>query len=236
MNNNNSPHEQSAAISPPPTEVSGQEVTGLSYKPLQNAYVLRFTPIDNDTNQLYEYDTVIEEFLINKFDTWIITEESSKLQKIHYHMYLESDDTLDELKQKVRDFIYPYYPNRTRGFGSKQYNCQISENPLNAIIYSLKQKGKYQYSGFEQEFIDKCIQQSFEVKKKEYDMELHQLSDDFHKFKIKCPYDFAAQITQLNAIHDKNVNYSTIQSYVNSKIIKRDPKMAQSMANKNLSF
>lgn len=210
----------------------GPEVGGLSYEPEGYAYVLRFTPIGYEDEQLYDIEAVRDEFL-NQFDTYLITEELKP--KIHFHIYLETSLKHEALKQKCRDFIYPYYPVRNRGFGTKQYSCLEAENPLNAIIYALKQRGTTYWSGFTEEFIQKCQAASFEKKPTDFEDDLKVLTDEFLTTD-EDPYTFSSKVAILYSQYDKRVHMKDIQGYVNSKLIKRDPKEALRLVKKNLTF
>lgn len=225
------------ATSPSPMMVGGREVGGLSYSPDkgQKPYVIRFTPLDTENNQIYDIQTVLTDFLQDKFEVWMISEETSKKDKIHYHIYLESEKEINLIKDDIREFIYPYYPVRKRGFGTREYNCQYSEDPLKAIMYLLKQRGEYHYSGFSQEFVDSCMKSSFEVEPSEYDKELADLTQEFLKSKMD-PYDFAEKICIIYAKYDKRIHFKDIQGIVNSKIIRRDNSKARDMVRKNLIF
>jgi len=211
----------------------GDKEGQLSYTPLEAPYVLRFYPFSQDDKyQVYEMSTVIDEFLADNFETWIITEETRP--KLHYHIYLESPLLLDPLKKKVREFIYPYYPDRKRGFGTKQYSCLVSDNPLNAIMYTLKQRGEYHFSGFDQEFVDKCIASSFELPDNLFDEELAEFVEQF--MTNGDPYKLAENMCILLSKYNKRIHFKDIQGFVNSKIIKRDNTQASFMCRKLLSF
>jgi len=219
---------------PLPLMEGGQEVRGLTYAPRHYAYVIRLTPADDEGNILYHIQDVVKEYLEENFFIYIITEELKPHQ--HYHIYVESDLKHDEVKQLQRNFIYSYYPVRPRGFGTKQHSCLISENPLNAIIYTLKQRGQIFYSGFTEEFIDACRKQSFEKKENDFEAELRVMTEEFLKNKNIEPMGFTADIAILYSRYDKNVCWKNINNYVNSKMIKRDPSMALSMALKHCSY
>lgn len=215
---------------------SGQR--SLDYTPHYYPYVLRFTPFAQDDEQclvpIYYMENIVNEFLNhNDIELYIITQETTP--KIHYHIYLESKLKHDELKKLTQTFLYSYYPVRTRGFGTKQYSCLISENPLNAIIYALKQRGKYVSSGFTEEFIDECRKQSFEKPSSDFEAELRELSDKFLN-STQDPYLYGAAIATVYSNYDKRVHWRDIQGYVNSKIIKRDPSQAIVMSRANLNF
>lgn len=220
---------------PSPMMVGGGEVGGLSYTPCFYPYVLRFTPLDPAGNQLYDLQTVLDEFLTGTFDIYVLAVESSKKDKLHFHIYLESPDALDVVKQKVRDFIYPYYPVRKRGFGTREYNCQEAEFPLKAIMYALKQRGEYHYLGFSQEFIDSCIKSSFDIEPSDFEKEIAELSQEFLDSSMD-PYKYAEGLCILYSKYDKRVHFKDIQGIVNSKIIKRDPSQASYLVSKYLSF
>jgi len=203
-----------------------------SYLPASNPYVIRFKPLSQDgTEQVYDYETVIDEFL-SQFDVWAIGEEL--YPQLHYHMYIETSLLLPEVKKLVQDFIYPYYPVRTRGFGS-QSNTQISTSPIDALRYLFKQKGRSDYSGFRKSFIKHCRDTSFIKPDDAFNDQLETLYAEFVK-QGSSPYLYASKIAILHSQFDRLVNWSKIQSYVNSKIIKNDPSQSLIQANKNLRF
>lgn len=218
---------------PSPMMVRDEEVRGLSYKPQFNPYILRFTPLDDEGNQLYSIESIIEDFLKDNFEIWIVSCETRP--KIHFHIYLETQKLLTDLKEDVRIFIYSYYPVRTRGFGTKQYSCLESKDPLNSIIYLLKQRGEYHFSGFIEEFINSCILSSFEKSPNEFEREINDLSQEFMDTNMS-PYTYAEQLIILYARYDKRVHFRDIQGIVNSKIVKRDVSKAYDMVLKNLVF
>lgn len=215
---------------------SSQEIKGLTYKVKKgySPYIIRFYPFSqDDTQQLYDMDSVVFDFLSDQYPRWFISEETKP--KLHFHIYIESKMTLTQIKEKIKQFIYPYYPERKRGFGNKQYNCQSSESPLKAIIYATKQRGAYEYSGFQEDFIEQCKSQSFEKTESEFEKEMNVLTDDFLNSN-QCPYEFSEKLCILYSHFDKRIHFRDIQGYVNSKIIKRNPKEASALVRKNLHF
>lgn len=223
---------------PLPLMVGGQEVKrSLSYTPRQHAYVLRFTAEaqDDPDSQLYGFEEILLELLQpNMFDIYLLVKETSP--KVHYHLYLECDLLHEALKKIVQGFVYSFYPTRTRGFGTKFYSCIISKNPLNAIIYNLKQVGRQEWSGFTDEFIDECRKQAFTTKENDFELEISKLTDIFVKDLSKCPIIFGGQLAEIYSKYDKRVHWRDIQGYVTSKIIKREPSQALLLASKYLSF
>jgi len=227
----------SEAISPSPMMVGGGEVRGLSYTPSKDMYpyVIRFTPVgDTPDVQVYSFEQILDEFL-HQFETWTVSQEKSSKGIIHFHIYLESRESLEEVKKLVRLFIYPYYPDRKRGFGTKQYNCQLSDNPLKGIMYALKQRGEYYFSGFTQEFIDACIKSSFEKEASDFEKEVAELSQEFLNSNMD-PYLYAEKLCIIYSQFDKRIHFKDIQGIINSKIIKRDPSQASYLVKKNLVF
>lgn len=222
-----------------PMMMGDQEIKrSLSYNPRANPYCIRFTPVSQDgsEDQVFSYDEVLDEFLDNSdipITVYLITEEQKP--KVHFHIYLESSLNLEDMKAAIREFIYKYYPERKRGFGTKQYNCLVAENPLNAIIYALKQRGRYAVSGFTEEFIDECRKLSFVKTPTDFDEELSAITTSFLDSN-KDPYVFAEELVILYATYDKRVHFKDIQGYVNSKLIKRDPSIASYLVRKNLTF
>jgi len=223
---------------PLPLMVGGPEVKrSVEYSPRFHPYVLRFTPESQDdpSSYLFGFDEILSELINeNSFDIYLLVNETSP--KIHYHLYLESKLTHSELKKVVQTFLYSYYHTRTRGFGTKQYSCLISEKPLNAIIYNLKQIGRQEWSGFTDEFIDQCRKMAFCKKETDFEKDLVILTQSFLDDSFISPVQFGSDIAKLYSQYDKRVHWKDIQGYVNSKLIKRDPSQAYILASKYLSF
>lgn len=209
----------------------------IEYSPRFNAFVLRFTPEaqDDPTSQLYGFEEILREFLQeNQIDIYVLVQET--IPKIHYHCYLEVDLQHDKLKKLVQTFVYGFYPTRVRGFGTKQYSCLISEKPLNAIIYNLKQIGRQEWSGFTEEFIDQCRKMAFIKKETDFEKDLEILTEVFLNDLTVSPTKFGADVAILYSKYEKRVHWKDIQGYVNSKLIKREPEQAIILASKYLSF
>lgn len=226
---------------PLPLMEGGQEVKrSHSYTPRLTPYDIRFTPYSQDDKDkkygpIYTITEVMQDFIrLNDIDIYVVTIERKPYD--HYHIYIEVDLKLAEVKKLVQAFIYPYYPNRVRGFGTAQLYCMPSENPLECITYSLKQKGHLEWSGFTQEFIDECLKHCFEKKDTDFEKELGDLTGLFLSDATINPVDFGAQVALLYSKFDKRVHWKDIQGYVTSKLIKRDPSQAYSMASKYLLF
>lgn len=223
---------------PLPLMDGGQEVKrSVSYIPRANPYVLRFTPVaqDDPTSYLFGFDEILSEFLTeNQLDIYLLVCETTP--KIHYHCYVESKLQHADFKKLVQIFLYSYYHTRIRGFGTKQYSCLISEKPLNALIYNLKQVGRQEWSGFTDEFITQCRAMAFVKKETDFEKDLAVLTDSFLADKLISPTQFGSDIAILYSRFDKRVHWRDIQGYVNSKLIKRDPTHAYDMASRNLSF
>lgn len=223
---------------PLPLMDGGVEIRrSVNYTPRFFPYVLRFTPEaqDDPTVQLFGFDEILNEFLFeNQIDIYVLVCESHP--KIHYHLYLESELKHEDLKKLVRKFLYSYYVNRTRGFGTKQYSALISEKPLNAIIYNLKQIGRQEFSGFTPEFIDECRKLAFVKKETDFEKDLIILTQNFLNDKLVSPVQFGSDIAILYSKYDKRVHWRDIQGYVNSKLIKRDISQSYILASKYLTF
>lgn len=218
----------------PSAGVVGQVMT---YQPKTGryAYVIRFKPFSQDGKiQLYDAQTVENDFLIkNKFSVWAIGEELSP--KVHYHMYIESKKEIEEIKKLVREFVYPYYPNRTRGFGS-QTNTQLCEDPLNALRYLQKQKGYINYSGLTDELMQYCKDTSFQKSESDLQQVLSELYKRFENYEFN-EYVYGSLIAKAYVQNGReSVNWNQIQNYINSKIILRKEDDALVQAKKFLRF
>jgi len=225
---------------PLPLMDGGQEVKrSHSYSPKYHPYDIRFTPYAQDDKEkkfpLYSLQEIMTDFIEkNEFSVYVVTCERKPHD--HFHLYIETKRKLADVKKLVHAFIYPYYPNRTRGFGTAQLYCTEAENPLQCITYSLKQKGQVEWSGFTQEFIDECLKHCFEKKDTDFEKELCDLTDLFLSDDTINPVDFGGRIALLYSKYNKRVHWKDIQGYVTSKLIKRDPSQAHIMASKYLTF
>lgn len=189
--------------------------------PYYYAFVIRLKPFYKNDNQRFGMEQIIEEFLEPISTTWLLSEEL--VPKLHYHIYIEASKIdLNGMKELVRKFMYPYFPDRTRGFGSEM-NTQYSSDREKAISYPLKYNGRITYSGFTEEFIAYRKTQAFVKTETQLENELSQLYDEFVS-KNMDPYIYHTKIAIIYADAGRNVNHKTIQNYVNSKLIKRNPK------------
>jgi len=138
---------------------------------------------------------------------------------------------IDKFRSLLKEFIYFHFPTRERGFGNKQYNLQYSEKPREAISYCLKDKGDSNYSGFTEECIEQLKNESFE--KSNFDDDVKALNTSY----LDGETDDLMYLTKYYKIYAKfgrSINPSTINGYLLSIKITRDPDYAIVFANKNL--
>lgn len=205
-----------------PTEDCDSEVSDLTSQydedDFRKKYVIRFTPQGK-----YTLDEVAK-WLETYFEFWVIGVEM--LPQVHYHIVIEGDNDLKEMKELVRGFIYQYWPEgeRKRGFGNAQYNCQEADpNPegfLNASIsYALKDKEEYLFEGYEQEYIDECIKQSYKKKAPaNFKLEYMELCKKFMEVEMD-QVDFMADFTVLKAKYGQQVRVIDAYGFYNSNLI-----------------
>lgn len=216
-----------------PTNDEEGEVSDLSSvydeDEFRNTYVVRFTPLGK-----YTFEQVVQ-WLKDYFQFWIIAVES--LPQVHYHMVIDHDEGLKEMKELCRGFIYEKFgpEDRKRGFGNKQYNCQLAKPRTEenadmvspAISYCLKDKEHYEYQGYEPDFIERCVQESFPKKSVEsFKVELRNLLDKFAATRTMDVRDFMVEFCLLKAKYEQTVVPSHAYGFANSALIRRDGRGA----------
>lgn len=212
-----------APITPLPYETEVQVVPG------QFCYCLRLTPCDE-----YCINSIMEDF-INKnedvLDKWAYGHEMGNDEVEHYHFVIYTKIEINKLKDLVRNFIYPFFPDRRRGFGNKQYNLQYSKDPRNALSYCFKEKLDYDFSGFTEECIKYLIDQSFT--KPSFDKDVIELNNKYMDTKMSDE-DYLVGYYKIYATYNRSINVATITGYLLSIKVRKNPEYAIILAKKNL--
>lgn len=196
-------------------------------------YVLRLTPGD----AAYTMDDITDMLNNDLIISFIFSKEI--MPKIHFHAFIEIADESQEpeLREIIKKFIDHWYPkkDRKRGFGNAQSNLAISYDKNKAIQYLLKDKIKYEFSNYTQEFVDERIKDSFQKKSTEcYDMEFIKLREECQTTEMSA-VKFIEQYSLLISRYDRTLNHARAYEYYKSFLIKRDPSQATIMAEKYLA-
>ena len=144
-----------------------------------HVYQLRLTPYGR-----YTLDSAIDYFdpLI---DDWVVTVESSKKGKEHFHFLLYSDslNVKEDVAELVSVFLHRYWTSaeRKRGYGNKQYNLQVTTDAEQALTYILKDGGILRSTPiFTTDLLSTYRVKSFpKFSKDEFQIEFEQLKKNF---------------------------------------------------------
>lgn len=184
-----------------------------------NVYVVRMTPMGAYT--LDDLKKGLEEM---GCISWILAVESKP--KLHYHLVVEHEDDLDDMKARLRSFLFMYFPVRPRGWGNAQYNCQISNDKRRAISYALKDREEYFFEGYAQEYIDECLEESFPKNSPStFKVEYQELCNSFHDSDMDIE-DFMVKFITLKAKYNQQVQLNVARGFAYGALIRRDPSAA----------
>jgi len=198
-----------------------------------NYWVIRITSHEKfNMQELYDYmeaEPQVTKFVIGRE---VIPQE-------HFHVVMVTDSSLQlvNVKDIVRAFIVPLWQLPTaklpKGFGNKQYNAQQSFELDKAVSYAIKLKD-FRQIGFEEEYIEACLKNSFEKKKtsnfkQEYLTLVQQYQAD-GGLEIR---EFMIAFCDLKAKYGQMVNMSHAYSTAVSNTILRD-KNAEEFVEKYL--
>ncbi len=135
-------------------------------------WAIRITLDDVDLDKTYK--------LFDHYSKFIVSEEGgTDATKLHHHILLESDDTADQIKERIR-VVYPLAK------GNKAIYTKPSRDKRQLAKYTVKE-GNYKYKGFTEQFITetfKCSKAKTDLRKQVTDNEdeliLHKI--EFNKF------------------------------------------------------
>lgn len=179
-------------------------------------YVIRFTP-----QEKYTVETA-EEWLYNHFPKYVIALETQPQE--HYHIVIETEKDLEELKESIREFLFQFWPKRERGWGNAQYNVQVAkENPEGwrdmAVSYAVKDRSQVSYDGYSDEYIQECIDQSFKKKSPaNFKLDYQALCSRFLEEEMDAR-EFMAHFMMLKSKYGQTVNAQQAYSYYNSNLL-----------------
>lgn len=190
-------------------------------------YVVRITPYDKFTFDELR-NRIDEEPYIFKY---VIAQEVQP--QVHYHLVLTTDESFDiqQVKDIIRAFITPFWHNEDthrlpRGFGNKQYNCQVATDVDQAISYALKDCKEFHQVGWDQKYIDERIASSFTKKDiKTFSLELQQLQKEFQESDMDIS-GFMTAFIRLKSRYNQMVNMQHAYQYALSQLIQRNPEQA----------
>lgn len=185
--------------------------------------VMRITPPNPQTDTLEE---ACLQFLQDPVcEKWIMVREyAPKTKKLHYHFVVQISITDEQFRTELKNF----FPELNSGH---LYNLQISEDPLQALVYVLKDKGKYWSSGISAEWIDKCQKASYKKYSKEaFAKELDKLDTKFlcnldkvnniQKY-FKVQEDYLTELSMLKASYNQNQNWNWSFAHSETMMIRR---------------
>lgn len=191
-------------------------------------YVVRVTPHDKFTfDELFSF--LQKEYQISQF---VIGRETTPQE--HFHIVLSVDCSLElqDVKDIIRAFIVPKWTGDNgkcpKGFGNKQYNCQLAEDKDLAVSYAVKCK-EIKYEGFEESYIKERMEASFEKKKpSNFKSEYIDLCKLFQETSME-PKDFMIAYVLLKAKYGQSVRVSDAYGYAMSNLVQRSPEEAEEL-------
>lgn len=152
----------------------------------------------------------------------------------HFHLVLGVDVSvqIQDVKDIIRAFLVPLWQEDSgklpKGFGNKQYNCQLSEDKDKAVSYAVKLK-EYVYEGFDDDYIQSRVSASFEKKKpSNFKAEYLELCKQFQESDMDIK-EFMVKYSVLKSKYGQQVRMHDAYGYALSNLIKRDPGEADSI-------
>lgn len=194
-----------------------------------NYYVVRITSYDK-----FSYED-IKEFLVAESSICQFVVGRETVPQEHFHCVLGVDIEMDiqEVKDLIRAFIVPLWQTDEgklpKGFGNKQYNCQLAKLKDEAVSYAVKCKEFY-FEGFEEDYIKERLELSFEKKKTcNFKTDYIELCKKFQETNDMDIRDFMIEYVQLKAKYGQSVRIHDAYGYAISNVVKRDPSEAENI-------
>jgi len=194
-----------------------------------NHYVVRITAYDKFTYEELKQRIDEEPYIFR----YVISQEVTP--QVHYHLVLTTDESFDiqQMKDLIRAFITPLWHDPDthklpRGFGNKQYNCQIALDLDQAISYCLKERKEYNYIGYTEDYINQRIEASFKKHDtKTFNLELQELQKKFQESDMDMP-EYMTAFIRLKSRYNQMVNMQHAYQYALSQLLQRNPEQADS--------
>lgn len=197
--------------------------------------------------RLTSYDKFTSEQLINflqeecQITRYVVGRETTPQE--HYHISITTDISLElqDAKDIIRAFIVPLWENtETRklplGFGNKQYNCQVTQEPEKQLSYILKDKDwdNIWFEGYEREYLELRKAESFPKNKpSDFKSDYQELCNAFKSSEMNVR-QFMTMFITLKAKYGQTVSLSIAHSYALSNLIQREPEQAETLVNNYL--
>lgn len=220
-----------------PNQDSGQSDSGSETQTessLVTSYVVRITPHDKFTQEELKEFLQMEPLLCR----YVVGVESTP--RVHYHLVCTVDIEVEiqQVRDIIRAFVCPFwYDDRMKlpkGFGNKQYNLQVCEDVDKAISYAIKER-EYWFEGYDQDYIDLRLSESFDKKSpKNFKVEYQLLCDEFQITPTLSIRDFMVRFIGLKAKYGQQVKLNDAQGYAYSALVRRDPDQALLLVDKFL--
>jgi len=185
-------------------------------------FLLRLAPLG-----AYERSD-IEAFLNTFTQNWIVAKEDSKKKKEHYHITIEEDMLEDDLRQKVRDFLKPFFPEQAkRGDANKQYNLQTAECEERAYNYTVKEMDITYGSNINPKYVELAIKESFQkYESKVFAEKFNAIKEEYKNTELSMG-EFMEKFVQLKAIYRQPINMNYIHQVALSCRVNKEPKYAE---------
>lgn len=194
---------------------SGQEESN-------DCYVIRLT-----TFERYSFEEAMEILENDLIVSWVMSRELKPQEHFHVVVKAKSGTAKDKIKVIFKDFVYSFWPERARGFGNAQYNFQVCLDESKAISYAIKEKEKYEYSGYTEEFIKERLDESF-LKTQNYKAEYTSLCKEFM---IEMDdITFKQKLILLRSKYGLKINLMDINAYLLSNKVSKNPEYALFLA------
>lgn len=146
----------------------------------------------------------------------------------HFHLVLGVDVSvqIQDVKDIIRAFLVPLWQEDSgklpKGFGNKQYNCQLSEDKDKAVSYALKLK-EYVYEGFSDDYIQLRVSASFEKKNpSNFKSEFSDLEKRFMESDMDV-MQFMKEYGRLKSKYGQQLTLTNAMAVANSVATRRDP-------------